>query len=130
MSNLGWGLQMTALGMGLVFSVLVLLWGLLRLVLHLEDRAARVAAPPAPPAADAETATVAPGPAADASAGDGPDPDLVAAIVAAVAAHRAIRRQEAAPSMRTFSPGSLIHASRWVGSGRVRQTQRFHRRGR
>jgi sodium pump decarboxylase gamma subunit len=127
MSNLGWGLQMTALGMGLVFSVLVLLWGLLRLVLHLEDRAARVAAPPA---ADAETATVAPGPAADASAGDGPDPDLVAAIVAAVAAHRAIRRQEAAPSMRTFSPGSLIHASRWVGSGRVRQTQRFHRRGR
>ena len=125
MSNLAWGLQMTVLGMGLVFSVLVLLWGVLRFVLYLEDRgavAADVAASPPDAPASATDAVTAPG--------DGLDPELVAAITAAVIAHRAVRRREAAPSMRTFWPGSLIHASRWVGSGRVRQTRSFQRRGR
>ena len=125
MSNLGWGLQMTVLGMGLVFSVLVLLWGVLRFVLYLEDRGAvavDVAASPPDAPASATDAVTAPG--------DGLDPELVAAITAAVIAHRAVRRREAAPSMRTFWPGSLIHASRWVGSGRVRQTRSFQRRGR
>jgi sodium pump decarboxylase gamma subunit len=124
-SNLGWGLQMTVLGMGLVFSVLVLLWGVLRFVLYLEDRGAvavDVAASPPDAPASATDAVTAPG--------DGLDPELVAAITAAVIAHRAVRRREAAPSMRTFWPGSLIHASRWVGSGRVRQTRSFQRRGR
>jgi sodium pump decarboxylase gamma subunit len=124
-SDLGWGLQMTVLGMGLVFSVLVLLWGLLRLVLFLEDRgAAAVDAATAPPAEPAPVTVVADAPV------DGMDPDLVAAITAAVVAHRAVRRREAAPSMRTFWPGSLIHASRWVGSGRVRQNRSYQRRGR
>jgi sodium pump decarboxylase gamma subunit len=127
MSNLGWGLQMTVLGMGLVFSVLLLLWGLLRLVLHLEDRGARAASAPA---ADAPPDEAPAGGDAAAVPGDGMDPDLVAAITAAVVAHKAVRRQEAAPSMRTFWPGSLIHASRWVGSGRVRQNRSFQRRGR
>jgi sodium pump decarboxylase gamma subunit len=124
-SNLGWGLQMTVLGMGLVFSVLVLLWGLLRFVLYLEDRGAAAADAPASP-------SDAPAPETDATTapGDGMDPELVAAITAAVVAHRAVRRREAAPSMRTFWPGSLIHASRWVGNGRVRQTRGFQRRGR
>ena len=125
MENLGWGLQMTVLGMGLVFSVLALLWGVLRFVLYLEDRgavAADVAAsPPAEPAAETDAVT---------ASGDRMDPELVAAITAAVVAHRAVRRREAAPAMRTFWPGSLIHASRWVGSGRVRQTRSFQRRGR
>jgi sodium pump decarboxylase gamma subunit len=124
-TNLGWGLQMTVLGMGLVFAVLVLLWGLLRLVLYLEDRGAvaadAVSHPPAEPAPVTDVA--------DALV-DGMDPDLVAAITAAVVAHRAVRRREAAPSMRTFWPGSLIHASRWVGSGRVRQNRSYQRRGR
>jgi sodium pump decarboxylase gamma subunit len=127
MSNLGWGLQMTVLGMGLVFSVLLLLWGLLRLVLHLEDRGARAASAPV---ADAPPDEAPAGGDAAAVPGDGMDPDLVAAITAAVVAHKAVRRQEAAPSMRTFWPGSLIHASRWVGSGRVRQNRSFQRRGR
>ncbi len=116
---------MTVLGMGLVFSVLVLLWGVLRFVLYLEDRGAVAAdAVPAP--------TDAPAPETDAvtAPGDGMDPELVAAITAAVVAHRAVRRREAAPSMRTFWPGSLIHASRWVGSGRARQTRSYQRRGR
>jgi sodium pump decarboxylase gamma subunit len=124
-SNLGWGLQMTVLGMGLVFSVLVLLWGLLRFVLYLEDRGAVAADAAASPPAEPATATD-----AVTAAGEGMDPELAAAITAAVVAHRAVRRREAAPSMRTFWPGSLIHASRWVGSGRVRQTRSFQRRGR
>ncbi len=36
MENLGWGLQITVLGMGLVFALLALLWGLLMLVLYLD----------------------------------------------------------------------------------------------
>lgn len=36
MEHLGWGFQMTVLGMGLVFAMLVLLWGLLTLVLKME----------------------------------------------------------------------------------------------
>ena len=36
MANLGWGLQITVLGMGLVFGLLALLWGLLTLVLRLD----------------------------------------------------------------------------------------------
>ena len=39
MENLGWGLQMMALGMGLVFGLLALLWGLLTLVLKFERQA-------------------------------------------------------------------------------------------
>ena len=35
MSDLAWGLQMTVLGMGLVFGLLALLWGLLTLVQRL-----------------------------------------------------------------------------------------------
>ena len=125
MSNLGWGLQMTVLGMGLVFCVLVLLWGVLRFVLYLEDRSVAAPGAASPPPAQSGAA-----PEVSAAARDGMDPDLVAAITAAVVAHKAVRRQEAAPSMRTFWPGSLIHASRWVGSGRVRQTRSFQRRGR
>ena len=36
MENIGWGLQMTVLGMGLVFSLLAMLWGLLTLVLKFD----------------------------------------------------------------------------------------------
>ena len=36
MENLGWGLQTTLLGMGLVFAMLALLWGLLALLLRLD----------------------------------------------------------------------------------------------
>ncbi|MBN1992672.1 MAG: OadG family protein [Anaerolineae bacterium] len=53
----------------------------------------------------------------------GPDlelePDLVTAITIAVLTHRAIRRKQAAPAMRSHQPGAL--PSRWVGSGRARQ---------
>lgn len=112
MENLGWGLQMTVVGMGLVFALLAALWGLLSLVLRFD----------APPAAPAER-TQAPAPSA------GIEPDLVAAITVAVLTHKAVRRREAAPAMRSYWPGSLLYASRWVATGRARQN-RVWRRGR
>ena len=121
MGDLIWGLQTTALGMGLVFAMLALLWGLLSLVLRLD-------APPAPstptgPASPEPASAPAPAPAAPV----GPDPALVAAITAAVLSHRHLLRTRAAPSMRTHWPGTLLHASRWVAAGRTRQNQSWRR---
>jgi glutaconyl-CoA/methylmalonyl-CoA decarboxylase subunit delta len=135
MGNLGWGLQMTVLGMGIVFGVLALLWGVLTLVMRFDRPAASASVAPSD-----TTAAMAPGGAgAGAPAGtllqsahrvDGMDPDLVAAIVVATLAHKAKRRQEAAPAMRTYWPGSLLYASRWLASGRMRQNMSWLRRGR
>jgi len=44
--NLGWGLQMTVVGMGLVFALLAALWGLLNLMLRFDARPAAPAPPP------------------------------------------------------------------------------------
>lgn len=108
MDNLLWGLQTTVLGMGLVFGLLALLWGLLTLALRLD---APAASPPAP--------ALAPPPAPIAP--PGLDGVTAAAILVATLAHRAQRRREAAPAMRSFWPGSQLYASRWVGAGRARQ---------
>jgi len=112
MENLGWGLQITALGMGLVFGLLALLWGLLNVVLRFDRE------PAAPPAQAQGTAQ---------GAAPGMDPDLVAAITVAVLTHEAVRRHEAAPAMRSYWPGSLLYASRWVASGRARQNRSWRR---
>ena len=94
MENLGWGLQMTVLGMGLVFALLALLWGLLTLVLRLDV---------ALPIGDRTRGRTLPASAGSAAAGDatsarrcggcqradGMPADLVAAIMVAVLTHRA-----------------------------------------
>jgi hypothetical protein len=67
---------------------------------------------------------------AAAASGAGLDPDLLAAITVAVVTHRATRRREAAPAMRSYWPGSLLYASRWVAAGRARQNYGWRRRGR
>lgn len=127
MDNLGWGLQITVLGMGLVFTLLALLWGLLTLVLKFDkgeagEPAAPEAAPPgAQPAAEAAPALPA------IPTVNGMDAALVAAITVAVLQHKAIQRRHASPLMRTYWPGSLLYASRWVASGRVRQTRSWQR---
>jgi len=129
MENLGWGLQMTVLGMGLVFALLALLWGLLTLVLKFDPAPAE---PALPQAAMREAEHIA---AAGAAGGErvmvptinGMDADLVAAITIAVLAHKAVGRREAAPSMRLYWPGSLLYASRWVASGRARQNRSWQR---
>ena len=122
MENLGWGLQMTAVGMGLVFALLALLWGLLALVLRF-DRA---------PAAEAGAATSGDDAAATApvAAADGIDPDVVAAICVATLTHKAVLRREAAPVMRSYWPGTLLFASRWVATGRTRQARNWRPKGR
>ena len=115
MQNLTWGLGIAVVGMGLVFVLLALLWGLLTLALRW-DRPA--------PMIDVD-ATAAPSVAAPA----GMAPEVVAAIAIAVIAHAAARRREAAPAMRHYWPGSLLFASRWVDVGRARQNMSW-RRGR
>jgi Na+-transporting methylmalonyl-CoA/oxaloacetate decarboxylase gamma subunit len=133
MANLDWGLQMTVLGMGLVFGLLALLWGLLHLVLRFDQPPAGAAAGGSP-MADAERIAAV----ADDAIGaqvpvmptvNGMDADLVAAIVVATLAHEAVGRREAAPVMRSYWPGSLLYASRWVASGRMRQNGTWQRRG-
>lgn len=133
MENLGWGLQMTVLGMGLVFALLALLWGLLTLVLIFDKEpkaemtaqaaiaeAERIAAiaDDAVGAQTPEHATV-----------NGMPPDLVAAIMVATLKHKQILRRQAAPFMRTYWPGSQLFASRWVAAGRARQNTTWQARG-
>ena len=54
----------------------------------------------------------------------------LAAITVAVLDHAEARRLQAAPAMRSYWPGSLLFASRWVASGRMRQGQSWRRRSR
>lgn len=127
MENLAWGLQMTLLGMGLVFALLGLLWGLLTLVLLFDKDAEAVAssgaatAPAEPGAALADDAVAAPI--------DAMPPDLVAAIVVATLRHRLTLRRQAAPIMRNSWPGNESFASRWVAVGRARQNTTWQSRG-
>jgi predicted lipid-binding transport protein (Tim44 family) len=146
MDNLGFGLGVTAVGFGIVLGLLGLLWLLLSVALRFDrpaptsDAAPDAASPlsvnvssaldpafaaapvPASPAAGAIAAPASPE-AADL------DPRLVAAIAVAVMRHSETRRQQAAAVMRSYTPGSLLFASRWVAAGRMRQAQPFGRRG-
>ncbi|MGO4956615.1 OadG family transporter subunit [Luteococcus sp. Sow4_B9] len=140
MNNLMWGLEMTVVGMGVVFALLALLMGVLTLLGKL-DRPAKPELAPAAETAPAPLAAVAD----DASpAGDAPESvasqpavqilsggltvDQATAVALAVITHAEVRRQQAAPAMRTHAPGSQIHTSRWVGVGRAAQNQSWKRR--
>lgn len=133
MENLGWGLQMTALGMGLVFALLVVLWGLLTVVLVLDkEPTVPVSALQANVAAERIAAV------ADDAIGrqvperptvNGMPADLVAAIMVATMKHKLTLRRHAAPVMRSYWPGSNLFASRWVATGRARQNNTWQPRG-
>ena len=136
MANLGWGLQITVLGMGLVLGVLALLWGLLVLVLRFDRPVA--AGAPGQAGQTGEAARGAPPrgavPGAPAPTGqpvptEGPEPAVLAAIGLAIALHRAQARADAAPAARAHWPGSLLHASRWVAAGRARQHRSWRKGG-
>jgi len=120
MENLGWGLQTTLLGMSLVFAMLALLWGLLALVLRLDGPAREPALPTTGTAATADGTSAAVPP-------EMPDPALRAAITVAVLWHRRVLRGEAASAVRVHPPGALLHASRWVDAGRMRQNRAWRR---
>lgn len=114
------GIELTLYGMGLVFLLLAVLWGLIALMTRLDRPAspAEAAAGDQPAAAAGAPATRPPG----------LPPDVLAAVVIACRAHRMSRRKQAAPEMRTHQPGSL--PSRWVGSGRTRQNRSWAPGGR
>lgn len=116
MENLGFGLTMTVLGMSLVFTVLALTWGMLNLLTRFDqpEPSTITEVMPAPEIAPAPTEQL--------------TPDEVAAIAVAVAVHTATLRREAAPTVRSYWPGSLLFASRWVAAGRTRQNQSWQRR--
>jgi sodium pump decarboxylase gamma subunit len=140
MDNLAFGLQTTVIGMGIVFGVLALLWCLLTLIMRLDERTAAAAAARATAEAEVAGSEADPGSEAASSAvagtpvvrlvgaPDNLDPRLVAAITIAILRHEETRRLQAAPAMRSYWPGSLLFASRWVAAGRTRQGQSWRRR--
>jgi sodium pump decarboxylase gamma subunit len=119
MENLGFGLWMTAVGMGTVFLLLVLLMLALRLITWADRRGERsstaAAEVPAAPEAAPEVAS------------GGLTDEEIAAITIAVITHARVRRQQAAPAMRAHEPGSHLFANRWVGIGRGYQQQPWTR---
>ncbi len=119
------GARLTIYGMGLVFLLLAVLWGLIALLTRLDRPAAGADA-----AADLDIAAMSGSDADAATTGDaaGLEPDVLAAVVIACRAHRMARRRQAAPEMRTHQPGSL--PSRWVGTGRTRQNRSWAPGGR
>jgi Na+-transporting methylmalonyl-CoA/oxaloacetate decarboxylase gamma subunit len=121
MSDLAFGLSITGVGMGLVFSLLGLLWGALSILGRLDAWLPQEeeAAGPAPAAQ---------GRAARVEGGQDLDEDSLAAIALAVGIHAALLRMQAAPGQRTTLPGSQIYASRWLAAGRTRQTRVYNRR--
>lgn len=143
MEHMGWGLQMTVLGMGLVFSLLALLWLVLKLVLQFdkaevefeEHEAAAHAAEEAAAPAEAVAKEVP----ADLAAAmviatiehkkalisegkvfvRGLTAEVLAAITVATMKHKLALTGPAMKPARTFWPGT--EPSRWVTNGRFRQ---------
>ena len=133
MENIGWGLQMTVLGMGLVFSLLALLWVLLIVVLKLDKDDSEEELPET----DLDVAEDAPIAVVPANV-EGISGELVAAITLAVAKFKfqrvpadvaaaitiaAVEHRKAIgpwrPAVaRTFWPGT--QPSRWTTAGRAR----------
>ena len=123
-----WGGTMTALGMGVVFALLGILWLLLSVIGRLDEASTRRAARAAEAQLTAE-APPQPSPAAVTVLGaDGLDDETLAAIAVAVIKHADVRRKQAAPEMRTNAPGSQLWASRWVALGRGQSNTPWRRR--
>ena len=124
---------MTVLGMGLVFALLGLLWALLTVILMLDKEPKAVVSELETNAEAERIAAVAD----DAVGAQVPEPatvngmpaDLVAAILVATMKHKLTLRRQAAPFMRSYWPGSQLFASRWVATGRARQTTNWQPRG-
>jgi Na+-transporting methylmalonyl-CoA/oxaloacetate decarboxylase gamma subunit len=122
----------TVIGMAIVFSVLALVWLLLTVLVRLDERrAAREAGPASATSVGGTDVPTDSSPDSFLFLPDAPpdlDPRLVAAISIAVRRHEEARRLQAAPAMRSYWPGSLLFASRWVAAGRTRQGQSWRRR--
>jgi sodium pump decarboxylase gamma subunit len=119
-ANLEQGALLTLAGMGLVFAVLALLWGLMSLLLRADRRRNAKQAVTQQPAQTAQARAVV----VERGAAGELSPEMLAAVMVAVRMHRRVRRKQAAPAMRLHQPGTL--PSRWVGAGRVSQNQSWH----
>ena len=108
------GVEITVWGMGLVFLLLAIMWALLTVLLRMDN-----------PAASSEASAADAWGAAGSTAPSIPG-ELTAAIALAVMTHRAVLRMQAAPTMRSHPPGSILFANRWVAAGRHLQTQSWH----
>jgi sodium pump decarboxylase gamma subunit len=118
MENLAFGLNITVVGMGLVFALLLLLWLVLFLIGKIDNMSFMKEGEEATEeAAEPVGSFVVTGRHAHEI-----EPDVLTAITIAIAAHMSSRRRQAAPSMRMTVPGSQIFASRWLAAGRTRQT--------
>src|SRR5512133_1255101 len=119
MGNMAFGLNITLIGMSLVFALLALLWLVLTLIGKIDKlpfMQAKEEEEGAEEEASADSFVV-----TDRHP-DEIEPEVMTAITVAVAAHVAMRRRQGAPSMRMTVPGSQIFASRWLAAGRTRQT--------
>ncbi len=116
MEHLDWGLKMTVLGMGLVFSLLALLWGLLVLVLALDKEEVE-------PEDDdtSDEAAVEP----QVAVGGLPS-ELVSAIIVATLKHKALRGGTTSMMQTTCASNQ---PSPWAAAGRARQTNNWISRG-
>lgn len=131
MSDLAWGLEMTVVGMGVVFALLLLLMGVLILTARLDSPHKPAADEPEPPQATPAPLATTPVPATEPAVEiltAGLTVQQATAVALAVITHAEVRRQQAAPAMRTHAPGSQIHTSRWVSVGRGAQNQSWNRR--
>lgn len=110
MKNIPLGLELTALGMGVVFASLIaltLLMWLLRLASPGERQSAVTAANPKTPPAQRPVAGI--------------SPEVVAAITAAVSAYTGMPAGSFA--IQSVRPGTPSAGSAWALAGRVRQLQ-------
>ena len=126
--DLLFGLRTALVGMAIVFSILAIVWGLLTVLMKLDARAAAAKAGAPPSAATTLSPAASSAPAVHLVGACDVDPRLVAAITVAILRHEEARRLQAAPAMRSYWPGSLLFASRWVAAGRTRQGQSWRRR--
>jgi len=118
MSNIGFGLWMTVMGMGTVFAMLALLMGVLALMGLLDKRKK----PEAETEDDFDAILAEDTPSDVSLAKPGSvSRELVAAVTVAAVTHQRVRRGQAAPEMREVRPGSHLFASRWVSIGRSYQ---------
>lgn len=108
------------IGMGVVFGLLLALWGLLVVIGKLDSAPKKVKQEP--------VASPAPEPVVRVESVEGLDPDTLAAVTVAVITHAETRRRAAAPEVRAARPGSQLFASRWLAVGRGQQTSPFSRR--
>ena len=112
------GLNITVLGMGLVFLLLALLWALLTVMLRLDRE----------PSGELDEGLATSR--SEARRLVRLAPELLSAITVAVFTHQAVLRKQAAPAMRSYWPGSILFASRWIAAGRHQQTQSWNPRRR